>query len=347
MVSQSSETAGPSTKLTHTIFSSPQGNDGGTVVRRADLVRVKEDGRANVDPAILNKVLATTCCLSSAVLANPVVSDSLGRLYNKDSVVKYLLKKGESDSKHAKSQEDNVAGHLRGLKDVKELRLAPNLAASRALSSEEELPAPFACPLTQREMNGKHRFVYLATCGCVMSESGLRAVVAEHARDDENMSSCPNCGSAFSTHTIGKRGIQAGGDVVIINGTDAEIEAMREEMEKRREVEIARKKELKSQSKDLTVEESNERRLKKEEKRKRKVEVVKMLEKEEKRVRRGETNGGHLMPTTVAGIVAAEAKMQTKPGKEMSAAMRSIYGLDKPKQTGETWMTRGTFNRFA
>lgn len=315
------------------------------------MVRVKEDGKGSVDPAVLAKVLATTCCLSFKPLANPVVSDNLGRLYNKDSVVKFLLKRSELGYDNGKSKEDKVAGHLRGLKDVKELKLSPNTSVNHNVGvntlTEEELPAPFVCPLTQREMNGKHRFVYLATCGCVMSESGLRAVVAEQANNEEQISRCPVCGTSFSTRSLGKRDIQAGGDVIILNGNEAEVDAMRREMEKKREVELARKKELKSQlkeSKDLTAEESEEKRKKKEEKRKRKEEVVKLLEMEEKRAKREES--ARSIPTK-AGLVAAEAKVQTLPGKEMSAAVRSIYGLDKPKQTGETWMTRGTFNRRA
>lgn len=251
--------------------------------------------------------------------------------------------KGESP----KSKEDKVAGHLRGLKDVCELKLTPNPAFSRdgkaSSSTEEDLPAPFMCPLSQREMNGKHRFVYLVPCGCVMSESGLRAVLSEQTDGTkESIASCPVCGTRFSTACLGKKEIQSGGDVVIINGTDAEVESLRSNMERRKEIESTRKKELKA--KDLTLEESDEKRKKREEKRKRKEEIVKLLEIETKKAK--SEDGNRSMPTK-AGLVAVEAKGHALPAKEMSAAVRSIYGLDKPKQTGETWMTRGTFNRFA
>jgi hypothetical protein len=310
-------------------------------VRRADLVKVKEGGNASVDPSVLAKVLATTCAISNKPLANPVVSDKLGRLYNKDSVVKYLLKRAESQ----KSKEDVVAGHIKGLKDVKELKLESNPSFTREIvaskSTEEELPAPFICPLTQREMKGKHRFVYLATCGCVMSESGLRGVVSEQTSEQgqEQVASCPVCGVAFSTASLAKREILPGGDVVIINGTEGEVEAMRKEMERKKEIELARKKELKA--KDANGEESEEKRKKREEKRKRKEEVIKLLEAEERKARRID------MVPAKAEVLSEGEKGQNKAGKEMSAAVRSIYGLDKPKQTGETWMTRGTFNRFA
>jgi hypothetical protein len=34
----------------------------------------------------------------------------------------------------------------------------------------------FVCPITLKEMNGKLKFVYLNTCGCVFSEQGLKEV---------------------------------------------------------------------------------------------------------------------------------------------------------------------------
>lgn len=306
-------------------------------MRRTDLVRVKEGAKAGVDKAVLARVLATTCALSHRPLANPVVSDSLGRLYNKDSVVKYLLTRSE-EQKRGLSREDKVAGHLRGLKDVQALKLVANPSASResvpSSSTEEEMPAPFVCPLTQREMNGKHRFVYLAPCGCVMSESGLRAVVKEQT-SEENVSGCPVCGTPFAASSLGKREIRPGGDVVILNGTVEELEAIRQSMEKKREIESARRKELKGQSKGQNEEDSEAKREKREEKRKRKEEVVKLLQAEEKRAKREDVSMMQNQPKTA------------QVAKEMSAAVRSIYGLDKPKATGETWMTRGTFNRFA
>lgn len=299
---------------------------------------MKDDGKGGVDPAILAKVLATTCVLSHKPLAVPVVSDSLGRLYNKDAVVTYLLQRGEK----AKSREASVAGHLRGLKDVRELKLTPNTVfKSGAASSEEDLPAPFICPLTNREMNGKHRFVYLTTCGCVMSESGLRAVVNEQLKAEKTSAGCPICGTAFAISSLAKKSIIPGGDIILLNGTDAEVEDMLRCTMERRDVEAARKKELKA--KDI-LEGSEEKRQKKEEKRKRKEDVMKMLDLEEKKARMD--SGLQAIPTK-AGMVAAEAKNHAIAGKEMSAAMRSIYGLDRKASTGSDWMTRGTFNRFA
>lgn len=92
-----------------------------------------------------------------------------------------------------------------------------------------ESAARFMCPLTAKPLNGKSRFIYLTTCGCVMSESGLKATIGEgKARkqaglkrkadaksstaspdvvavststsdvEDVETSSCPVCGKAFA-----------------------------------------------------------------------------------------------------------------------------------------------------
>lgn len=401
-----------------------QGNDGGTIVRRADIVRVKDRSGASgskVDQVVLARVKATTCALSHQSLRHPVVSDALGRLYNKDAVVKYLLKRAEDSggvaaavgNGNGANSDDVVAGHLRGLKDVRSLKLESNPKLSNHREShfkdgqgvghdDEEAPAPFVCPLTTREMNGKHRFVYLVPCGCVMSEMGLRAVVTEQqqqqqqrerrrieaekkdanggekavavvvataaaaaaadeekTKEDHKTTTCPVCGMAFSASCIGKERIEAGGDVVALNATEEEEEsAMRKAMDRAREVEAKRKREKKAAAASKTDGEEDPAKVSKEErKRARKEQAAQLLAAEEQaRSKRHKpsagtgTAGQHTEATlTAAGQLAAQARSSTQlnGGKELSAAMRSIYGLDKKKQEGETWMTRGTFNRFA
>lgn len=358
------------------------GNDGGTIVRRADIVRVREEGgKANVDPAVLARVLATTCALSRQSLRTPIVSDALGRLYNKDSVVKYLLQRAEGvarandkDKAAAGRSRDSVAGHLRGLKDVQSVNLTPNPAyQSVDQSSNDDLdaPAPFICPLNQRELNGRHRFVYLKRCGCVMSESGLRATVADdvngkkakvgEADADRGKASCPVCGTDLSADCLGKKQVMPGGDVVVLNGTEAEVGALRMHMEQTREAEQARKKEAKAAKAALAAaqkgskggdvaptDEVEAKQQQRDEKRKRKEEAMRMFEEEQARdaKRFKVMNGADPRTVSKTGMVVEQAKLQSNTGKEMSAAMRSIYGMDKPKGQ-DSWMTRGTFNRFA
>lgn len=377
-----------------------QGNDGGTIVRRADIVRTREGAGAagsKKDQGVVGRVKATTCALSRQPLRSPVVSDAMGRLYNKDAVVRYLLKRAESGGSEraattamtSSSADDRIAGHLRGLKDVTPLKLEPNPALSPSAASaaptaaadadDEEAPAQFVCPLTMREMNGRHRFVYIVPSGCVMSESGLRAVVSEQqkkrspssssedaaaageSRGKSDEAKCPVSGTPFSAACLGKREIAAGGDVVVLNPTDAEETEMRRAMELAREMEVRRRKELKAaaapaaakgvEAGDGDEDTAARKALKKEEKKRRRDEAARLLAAEESEARKAKKLDGAHGPTalTAAGQLAAQAKSSTlaNGGKELSAAMRSIYGLDKKKPEGETWMTRGTFNRFA
>lgn len=41
---------------------------------------------------------------------------------------------------------------------------------------ERHVKSKFICPISMKEMNGKHRFVYLDTCGCVFAEQALKEI---------------------------------------------------------------------------------------------------------------------------------------------------------------------------
>lgn len=44
---------------------------------------------------------------------------------------------------------------------------------------DKDIKSRFICPISMKEMNGKHRFVYLDTCGCVFAEQALKEVKSE------------------------------------------------------------------------------------------------------------------------------------------------------------------------
>ena len=63
------------------------------------------------------------------------------------------------------------------------MTLTPNPAyketsISTLAQSNQGMVARFVCPISMKEMNGKSKFVYIDTCGCVFSEQGLRQVPA-------------------------------------------------------------------------------------------------------------------------------------------------------------------------
>ncbi|KAN0063775.1 Replication termination factor 2 [Thecaphora frezii] len=272
------------------------GNDGGSIARREELVRTKAVSQ-KAHPDTVRQALWSLCTLSRQPLRPPVVSDALGRLYNKDAVVQYLLHRNE----RARGGVDDIAaGHIRGLKDVKQLTLTRNpnyRPPSPTSSSSESAAAAFICPLTAKEMNGKHRFVYITTCGCVMSESGLRAIASEARPSSSNAAStstftsaaaaaaaaatpsdddvrqCPMCTADFRANALVKgKEPEAGGQVVLLNPPKREEDEMRKAMEAARAKEAARKKAAKASNGDAhstsTTEsaEADERKRKKAEK---------------------------------------------------------------------------------
>lgn len=83
-------------------------------------------------------------------LSIDVSNDTLliSSLYNKESVIEFLLEKKDLDK----------FSHLRGLKDVKELNLTDNPALSREDDKMDISDASkYVCPVTGLEMSGKHR----------------------------------------------------------------------------------------------------------------------------------------------------------------------------------------------
>uniref|UniRef100_A0A3P9J8K0 Replication termination factor 2 n=1 Tax=Oryzias latipes TaxID=8090 RepID=A0A3P9J8K0_ORYLA len=189
------------------------GCDGGTIPKRHELVK----GPKKVEKVDKNAELLAKwkfCALSQERLRRPIVSCELGRLYNKDVVIEYLL------DKSAERPNADAVAHIRGTKDIKELNLTDNpewegeRRNAKGDRYEDIHRGMFICPVVGLEMNGKHRFCYLQTCGCVFSERALKEVKTEI---------CHKCGDPFEDDNI-----------IVLNGTKEEVEKQREKMEERR-----------------------------------------------------------------------------------------------------------------
>ncbi|XP_077459106.1 replication termination factor 2 [Stigmatopora argus] len=189
------------------------GCDGGTIPKRHELVK----GPKKVEKVDKNAELAAKwkyCALSQEKLKRPIVSCELGRLYNKDAIIEYLL------DKTAERPNTDAVTHIRGTRDIKELNLTDNpewegeRRNTKGDRYEDIYCGMFICPVVGLEMNGKHRFCYLQTCGCVFSDRALKEVKTEI---------CHKCGDPFQN-----------ADIVVLYGTKEESEKLREKMEDRR-----------------------------------------------------------------------------------------------------------------
>ncbi|KAI9503147.1 Rtf2 RING-finger-domain-containing protein, partial [Coemansia spiralis] len=144
------------------------GNDGGSIPRRSEMVREKQkDEKADRKNQLI--AMYFYCALSKKPLQPPVVADGLGRLYNRESVLEYLL------DNSAFGDGTQICGHIKSLKDVKTLNLKTNPAyeknkkSTAILSFDDQPVAQFVCPVTMKEMNGNMQFEFLWSCGCVFS----------------------------------------------------------------------------------------------------------------------------------------------------------------------------------
>ncbi|XP_070700168.1 replication termination factor 2 [Pempheris klunzingeri] len=189
------------------------GCDGGTIPKRHELVK----GPKKVEKVDKNAELAAKwkyCALSQERLRRPIVACDLGRLYNKDAVIEYLL------DKSAERPNAEAVVHIRGIKDIKELNLTDNpewegeRRNAKGDRYEDMHCGMFICPVVGLEMNGKHRFCYLQSCGCVFSDRAMKEVKTEI---------CHKCGDPFKED-----------DVIVLNGTKEEVEKLRERMEEKR-----------------------------------------------------------------------------------------------------------------
>ena len=191
--------------------------------------------------------------------------------------------------------------------------------------------AAYVCPLTLKEMTGALPFVYLSTCGCVFSASGLRTLAAPttdatstpHGEESKHTPTlCPQCSKPYEKKM----------DVLSINPSDEEETTMRAAMETKREV--AQKQSRKGK--------------------KRKAGEL------EKGVKDSAINGHDSKrqktsmapaPKTNAAVAAMTRRVTESLAEEelkrktvMSGAVASLYGSKGKK---ETFMTMGTFTRVS
>ena len=127
------------------------GCDGGTIPKRDELVRTKQK-KEQTDKSIELVAKWQFCAISSNKLVEPIVSCELGRLYNKDAVIEYLLDKSSTPN-------GSLVQHIRSLKDVTPLNLTiksdysdkkPEIDGQYVDTQDSK----FVCPVVGVEMNG-------------------------------------------------------------------------------------------------------------------------------------------------------------------------------------------------
>ncbi|XP_014788371.1 replication termination factor 2 [Octopus bimaculoides] len=206
------------------------GCDGGTIPTRDELVRTKKKPEQKDKMADL-AAKWKHCAISQEPLRSPIMSCEFGRLYNKETVLEFLLDRNSFECAQSFS-------HLRGLKDIKEVKLTENPGDSRPKAEKgdgyiDTLASQYICPVVGLEMNGMFKFCFPWTCGCVVSERALKEVKSD---------TCHKCGEKVDKE-----------DVVILNASEEDLEVMRDRMKRRRLAAKLEKKAKKAEKKKSDI----------------------------------------------------------------------------------------------
>merc|ERR1712080_373741 len=196
------------------------GCDGGTIPKRHELVKTAKKGEQK-DKDMARNAKWTQCTINQQQLSPPIMVCELGRLYSKESILEYLLDPSVSDN----------CPHILNMRHVKELKLTPNPGYGKIPAGchdqyHDTHVAKYVCPVVGVEMNGKHKFCALWSCGCVLSERALKEIDCD---------SCHNCGTTFQEE-----------DIIVIYSEDEDLALMEMNMNVRREKVKALRKEKKA-----------------------------------------------------------------------------------------------------
>lgn len=125
----------------------------------------------------------TTCPLTQKPLTRPIVSDSVGNLYNKDAILQFLLpdtttEDGEAGEEISKADcEAILCGRVKSLRDVVELKFEIDSERKvRVTADMNEFREGWICPVTGTQLGPRERSVYLVPCGHVFGEEAIREI---------------------------------------------------------------------------------------------------------------------------------------------------------------------------
>lgn len=182
------------------MFIGSMGLDGGTIPSRTDLLRrsswrlvqndksrstrggeiaVRPDGGGiRADPTAVARSRLTTCSLTGDPLSDPVAC-RLGRLYNRDAVVEFLLQKGRF--LYCRKELKNQFRHLSSRSCVFDVHL--KVEGSEKADIQDGREGMFECPITGLPSNGVHTFVAFRPCGHVVSDRALEQIKGRESLD--------------------------------------------------------------------------------------------------------------------------------------------------------------------
>ncbi|KAL1935964.1 hypothetical protein VTP01DRAFT_98 [Rhizomucor pusillus] len=292
------------------------GNDGGSIPRRIELVKEKQK-EVKINPDLERIAAWFYCALSKQPLQPPIVSCGLGKLYNQDAIIEYVL------DKSAYGDGDKICSHISSLKDTMKLNLTVNPSynenndATTMGHLDKEIKSKFICPISMKEMNGKHRFVYLDTCGCVFAEQSLKEVKSKE---------CMTCGTPFEPENI-----------IVINPQKEELESMKAVMKTKKAKAKAEKKAKKAAKKGEKTEETEK---------KRKRDTAESSSPSPLSTPPPQKKP-HVSSSSAAVAVMGKVAQELAENEKNAPASEALKSIFAKKEVKGNYLTMGTFNRYA
>eukprot|EP00958_Prasinococcus_capsulatus_P009520 scaffold926_cov408-Prasinococcus_capsulatus_cf.AAC.49 len=189
------------------------GGDGGATGaedRRAWLEMYMAKKSDKAEPLEVKRALWSRCNISGEALQLPIVCDGLGSLYNKEAVLKALVEKSMPQR----------LSYITSLKDIVELKFDMDTSTDAKVASGGVAveAGKFRCPVTLQEFGDpRGRFAALRSTGFVFSERALK--VCRSACEEHVSASLDTPGF----HIVDE-------DIITLNGTEEERDALRERM---------------------------------------------------------------------------------------------------------------------
>ncbi|KAM3421502.1 hypothetical protein BST61_g1894 [Cercospora zeina] len=164
------------------------GNDGGSIPTRRELVKeaAKDKTTAQVREVQheQQEYYWSTDPISREPLAQPVVSDSSGKLYNKSTILEYLVEGARKEDADVITQ-----GAIKSLKDVVEVKFEVDTDATDGGLKKEV----WQCPVTGDKFGPGAKAAYLVPCGHAFSGSAIKEVSGEK---------CLTCETEYASNDV-------------------------------------------------------------------------------------------------------------------------------------------------
>ena len=149
------------------------GNDGGSIPTRRELVKeaARNPSAAQVKESQQEQqeYQWSTDPISRQPLETPIVSDTSGKLYNKATILEYLVEGTRKEDFERETQ-----GAVKSLKDIVEVKFELDTDGDATKKKQA-----FKCPVTGDKLGPGSKAVYIVPCGHAFSGAAIKEVSGE------------------------------------------------------------------------------------------------------------------------------------------------------------------------